>query len=125
MPHRITKADGTPPIMHHQGAAVNPQMLEKKFEVVYVICQNVGMVAGFVGESAAEVVQGDDPVRSTQAGDKVAKIVRPGRVAMHHNNTRTLAFVEIVQSVLTDPEKMALEGIVVIHRQIRRFQDWE
>jgi hypothetical protein len=111
--------------MYYQGAAVDAQILEKEFEVVYVIAQNVGIVTGLIGESTAEVVQGDDPVRSAQAGDEVAKIVRPGRIAMDHDHTRPMTFVEIVQSVLTDPEKMALEGIIVIHREFRRFQDWD
>lgn len=88
--------------MDYQGELINSQVIHQCFEIFDMAAKAIRVITWFIGEPATDMIQGDDPVLRPQRGNEVAKIVGPGRVPVNHNNRRSTALVNIVESTAVD-----------------------
>ena len=98
----IGHADHAAPVVHQErDAPVDVHLLDQRGEIVDAAAQRVvvALFIRFFGQPAADVIGRDHAVRAAQAEHQVAKVERPGGIAMQHDHGVALAFVERVHLV--------------------------
>ena len=58
----------------------------------------VGIIGRLVGKAAAHMVDSDNPVIFLEKSDEMAKVIRPGRIAVHHDHNRAGTLIDIMES---------------------------
>ena len=74
-------------------------MIKKLVKIVYMSLQGVWVFLWFIGKPATDMVYRNDSVARGKETDHLPVIVRPGRIAVYHNNGRPLSFVNKMQAI--------------------------
>ena len=111
--NRCSHADGTTPIVCHQGDIAQVQPLHQLPQIVDPLGQPIRIPADrrLVGQPAADMVGHDQPISAPQAEHQFPPIERPGGIAVHQQQRRAAPLVEIMVAQPAHADFVRLKGV--------------
>jgi len=105
-------ADGPAPVMAEQGDVLQVEQLHEVPEATDVMLECIERAAGgFLGEAAAEVVDGNDTKAIPEGRDEPSPGEAPCGIAVDHQERRSGTFVDVVLDAVGGTEPLRLEWV--------------
>ena len=115
LPHLLHRAQTNrpAPIVRHQRCRFQIQVTHQLDDIVNPPRQRVLILLRLIRQPAANVIDRDAPIPTAQAKKQIPPIKRPRVIAMHEEQRLARSFVQIVQLLPMDPDKMRRKRIQI------------
>ena len=77
------------------------KMVDDLCKIVDMSPKYVRIILGFLRQAASHIIHRNNPVLPGQKAYQISIIIRPGRIAMDHNNNGSHPLVEIMEPMTT------------------------